>query len=95
MSTSCLCVSSSFKKVEAMACGLPIIASNILGNVDLIDDKGGYLVASTDADGFAEAVRKLMSDPAKQEQMCKYNLDKIHKIALMPSQSRWRRSIRV
>lgn len=69
--------------MEAMACGLPIVASNIRGNIDLVDnDQGGYLVAPNDVDGFVSSIRKLMNDTQKQEQMRKYNLEKIQKYSI-------------
>lgn len=64
--------------MEAMACGLPIVASAIRGNTDLIDPgKGGYLVAPDDADGFAAAIRTILSDRKALEQMKQYNLAKV------------------
>lgn len=44
--------------MEAMAAGLPCIASKIRGNVDLIENgKGGFLCAPTDSDAVAKAIR--------------------------------------
>lgn len=45
--------------MEAMSCGLPVIASHIRGNVDLVDPKGGILVDPCNAAGFAEAIDSL------------------------------------
>lgn len=43
--------------MEAMASGLPCIASKIRGNVDLIENgKGGFLCAPTDSDAIAKAI---------------------------------------
>lgn len=64
--------------MEAMACGLPIIASNIRGNADLIDaGKGGYLVEPTDIDGFIEAIKKALDVSEDWSEMERYNLEKI------------------
>lgn len=64
--------------MEAMACGLPIIASKIRGNVDLIDpEKGGWLVPPTDVDGFAAAIRDAMSRRELWPQMKAHNLSKV------------------
>ncbi len=64
--------------MEAMANGLPCVASSIRGNVDLIENgKGGYLCAPTDADGFAAALSTLAGDAALREEMRAYNLEKI------------------
>ena len=64
--------------MEAMACGLPIVASKIRGNSDLIDSgKGGYLVRPTDADGFAKAIVSVIKKKKKTESMENYNFEKI------------------
>lgn len=64
--------------MEAMACGLPIVASKIRGNADLIDSgKGGYLVNPTDVDGFVKAIKHIMGDENRLMKMKQYNLNKI------------------
>lgn len=69
--------------MEAMACGLPIVASNIRGNIELVDsNQGGYLVDPNDVDGFVSSINKLINDSKKQEQMRKYNLEKIQKYSI-------------
>lgn len=73
----------SVSVMEAMACGLPIVASSIRGNTDLIDSgKGGYLMAPDDAAGFADAIRRILADPSVREQMKQYNLSKIRDYSL-------------
>lgn len=66
----------SLALMEAMACGKPVIASKIRGNVDLIE-KGGYLVRTNDIAGYKEAIIKLYSDSKLQEQLGEYNYDSI------------------
>ena len=64
--------------MEAMACRLPIIASRIRGNIDLIDEgKGGYLVDATDVQGFVKAIQMAISDKEKLSKMEEYNYSKI------------------
>lgn len=64
--------------MEAMACGLPCIASKIRGNTDLIENgKGGFLCAPNDADGFAEAIKTLAEDQALQIKMGNFNKEAI------------------
>lgn len=73
----------SVSMMEAMACGLPIVASRVRGNTDLIDDGlGGFLVASDDASGFAGGIRKLLAEPGIREQMKQYNLQKIQRYSI-------------
>ena len=64
--------------MEAMASGLPCVASKIRGNVDLIEDGvGGYLRAPNDVDGFAEAILKIVSDDVLRAKMRECNLETI------------------
>jgi glycosyltransferase involved in cell wall biosynthesis len=51
--------------LEAMAAGIPIVASGVGGIVELIDDGvGGLLVPPGDARVLADRLCRLMSDPA-------------------------------
>ncbi|MTH54506.1 glycosyltransferase [Bacillus mangrovi] len=64
--------------MEAMACGLPIVCSNIRGNNDLVKDRrGGYLVTPSNTDMFASAISKLISDKRLCIEMGEYNKEKI------------------
>ncbi|MFN0070870.1 MAG: glycosyltransferase family 4 protein [Chloroflexota bacterium] len=50
--------------LEGMAAGLPIVASNIDGNRELISHgENGWLVQPGDDDGFAQAIRNCLGDP--------------------------------
>lgn len=63
--------------MEAMACGLPVVASRIRGNTDLIDEgKGGYLVDPRDAEGMAQAIKTLVANP-EAAAMGQYNMEKV------------------
>ncbi len=67
----------SVSLMEAMASGLPCVASRIRGNVDLIEDgKGGYLCPPEDEDAFAAAVTRLLADDHRAE-MGRWNREKI------------------
>ena len=69
--------------MEAMACGLPIIASRIRGNVDLIDPEvGGWLVDPKDVDGFTAAIRNAMSQRQVWQQMKMHNLAKVQQYSI-------------
>lgn len=63
--------------MEAMASGLPCIVSNIRGNCDLIDDKGGFLINVNDVDGYAEAIKKMSKNIELRKSMGNYNKEKI------------------
>lgn len=53
--------------MEAMACGLPAVCSNIRGNTDLIESgKNGEIVEST-ASSVADAILRLKEDKSLQE----------------------------
>ena len=66
--------------LEAMACGLPIVATPVSGNQELIDDKlTGYLV--TDKKAMVTAVRQLLSDDALRTRMGKASLQKSRKFS--------------
>lgn len=66
--------------MEAMAVGLPCVASKIRGNVDLIDDgRGGYLRDPEDIEGFKEVIDNLASDGELRRNMGIYNLEIIKK----------------
>ncbi len=67
--------------MEAMAAGLPVIASDIRGCAELIDPAGGYLSAPDDVAGFAAAAAQLLEwkerFPDRLEAMGRYNHGKI------------------
>jgi len=66
--------------MEAMACGLPVICSDIRGNKELItQEKGGYLVNPTDIDETAQCIRQCLEKPEQMKQMKRYNKEKIKK----------------
>lgn len=56
--------------LEAMAMGLPIVATRISGNEDVVaHEENGLLVPAGNAEALAEALRKLMDDPALAARM--------------------------
>lgn len=48
--------------IEAMACGLPIISSNLPFNYDILDDTNSILVNPSDVDAIANAILQLKND---------------------------------
>jgi glycosyltransferase involved in cell wall biosynthesis len=71
--------------IEAMAAGLPVIATNVVGNRDLVkNDENGYLVEN--ADDFVYRIGQLVNDAdlrlrlgaqAKQFAQAHYSLDRM------------------
>lgn len=69
--------------MEAMASGLPCIASRIRGNTDLLDgDDGGFLCKPTDVSDYAEKLNLLASDSEKRSEMGENNLITIQKFSV-------------
>ena len=59
-------ITESFGNVtlEAMACGLPVVAADATGASNLVrDGESGILVEPTDLDGFADALQAYAGDP--------------------------------
>jgi glycosyltransferase involved in cell wall biosynthesis len=68
------------KIFEYMACGLPIVSSDLPGLRQLITPSGcGLLVDPSDARGHAKAIAHLLKHPAKAEQMGALGRDYVHK----------------
>lgn len=66
--------------MEAMASGLPCIASRIRGNIDLLDGtNGGFLCDVTDVCAYAEKIKLLADDETLRRDMGKNNLITIQK----------------
>lgn len=64
--------------MEAMAAGLPVVASKIRGNQDLIcQGKGGYLCDPNDQNGFTAALRLLCEKKQERARLGQYNQKKI------------------
>jgi glycosyltransferase involved in cell wall biosynthesis len=56
--------------LEAMSAGLPVVASAVGGVAELVvDGKTGLLVAPGDAEALAEALARLVADPALRRRM--------------------------
>jgi glycosyltransferase involved in cell wall biosynthesis len=65
-----LCDAFGLVLLEAMACGLPVIATRNSGGTDLIrDGESGYLVPIRDVDALAGRLAVLLSQPALRRAM--------------------------
>ncbi len=66
--------------IEAMACGLPIVTSNVHGINDYsIDGVAGYKCSSTDVDGFSNAINKLVYNSKLRVNMGSGNIQLVKK----------------
>ncbi len=55
--------------VEAMACGMPIIASKVFGISNMIEHEGTGYLCETDAASIGDAIETVLSAPALMEKM--------------------------
>ena len=63
--------------IEAMAVGLPVVASNVGAIPEMIDvPDGGMLLDPPDVDGFARAIDHLRTHPELRDEMGRYNREK-------------------
>ncbi len=59
--------------LEAMACGTPVVASDIPGNPEVVRERtAGLIVPANTAAGFAEAVQALWRDPPARDAVRRY-----------------------
>jgi L-malate glycosyltransferase len=66
--------------LEAMCCGLAVIATNNGGQTDIIKDgKNGILVPSKNAEALAGAMRTLALNSAKRKEMGAFNKEDVRK----------------
>jgi len=66
---------------EAMACGLPVVASNCSSLPELVDNgKGGYLCPPGEADCFAKSINELADSAAQRRDMGEYNRAKVERL---------------
>ena len=64
--------------MEAMACGLPVICSDIRGNRDLIQENiGGYLANPKDINAFVNLIQKLIYSSEIRETFGLNNMNRI------------------
>jgi glycosyltransferase involved in cell wall biosynthesis len=59
--------------LEAMACGLPVVATRAGGVPHLVGDQGGRLVPPRDVDALADALVEILKSPDLQRAMGRHN----------------------
>ena len=63
--------------IEAIATGLPVVASNIRGHNDVIEDcVNGFLFGTEETGGFEKAILTLYKNPALRTEMGKRNIER-------------------
>jgi glycosyltransferase involved in cell wall biosynthesis len=66
---------------EAMACGLPVVASNISTMPELVHEgQGGILCSLDDPSGFADAIERIAAAPELRRAMGEYNRARIERV---------------
>jgi glycosyltransferase involved in cell wall biosynthesis len=65
--------------MEAMLYSLPVVATSISGNIDLIDVDGGRLVPPNDSEALSEAIIEMLRKPDCLSMMGRHNRDTIVK----------------
>ena len=68
--------------VEAMACGLPVISSNLPFNWDVLDNTNSIMIDPSNIDEIADAIRELRDNPRKKEQLSKEALEKVKSLTI-------------
>ncbi len=71
----------SLSMIEAMACGLPVIATNCSSTSELIvEGKGGFLCELGNADDFAEKINLLANSPQLRREMGEFNRARVESL---------------
>lgn len=72
----------SFAMLEALLNGLPIVATNVGGNSDVVSSKNncGILVEYGDADGMAESIKLFMDDKKMYKECSKNAVNVAHNV---------------
>ena len=64
---------------EAMAAGLPCVATDWAANADMIEDKGGVVIQKGDVEGLVNAINYLNNNVEFRKNASKWNVEKVKK----------------
>ena len=62
-----------------MACGLPVVATSVGGNIELVDEKNGICYPAGDHYALARVLQRLVEDEQARKAMGAESLNKICK----------------
>lgn len=68
--------------MEAMACGLPVICSDVRGNTDLVENGVSGIISESTPEKLAENILQLVSNPSKLQELSVQAAKTIHKFDL-------------
>jgi glycosyltransferase involved in cell wall biosynthesis len=79
--------------LEAMYCGLPVIAANTGGQIDLlVDHKTGRLVPVSDAAALGQSLRDLLGDAALARQIGEFNRRRFQEFSVATLAARYEKA---
>lgn len=82
----------SVAMMEAMQAGLPVMAADIRGNKDLIEnEKGGFLFLGNRVEDYVRTIRYFMDHPNEGIRMGEWNKERVKEFSLEPVEQRMRR----
>ncbi|QWF71642.1 glycosyltransferase [Methylomonas paludis] len=71
---------SPTKAIEYMALGLPVVVNDNPDQAQVVTESGGGLCVPLEANAFAEAVLRLLNDPAKSAEMARLGQEYVSKV---------------
>ena len=68
--------------MEALACGLPIVSSDLPFNYDILDETNALLVDPADVKALTDSICKLRDDPALRQKLSQGSLARAKTLTL-------------